>query len=98
MKIVINRGNRTFKLSEKAYNFLGIDWDGFGYKYDEHDINVRTDPKLIECIETLGLDASGDGAHIVVLNIPDDKKVYIDFDSWEYCTTEKVVEEHDEWY
>ena len=77
MKIAINRCFGGFSLSKKAYEFLGIEWDGYGYaSYD------RDDPKLIECIETIGEEkASGWFAQIMVVEIPDDVEYFIDDDN-----------------
>ena len=71
MKVVINRCYGGFSLSKAAYNYLGLEWDGFGfaYRYD------RTNPKLIECLETIGCEvASGGLADLKIVEIPDDVK------------------------
>ena len=67
MKIVVNRRYGGFSLSEEAYTFLGLEWDGFGYTSVE-----RTDTKLVECVEALGDSASGYLSYLVVAEIPDD--------------------------
>lgn len=85
MKIVINRCGGGFSLSEKAYDFLGLKWDGYGYDYRDQ----RTDAKLVECIETLGEEASGIFANLKVVEIPDDVNWEIrDDNGWE--TVEEV--------
>ena len=70
MKIVINRCFGGFSLSEKAYEFLGKEWDSYGYEFNEH----RTDPQLVECVEKLGDEANGRCARLKVIEIPDDVK------------------------
>lgn len=89
MKIVINRCYGGFGLSKEAYECLGLPWDGFGYKYSEK----RTDPKLIECVETLGDDSNGSCAELVVIEIPDDVEYTIE----EYDGIEWVAEKHRVW-
>lgn len=89
MKIVINKCYGGFELSKKAYEYLGLAWDGYGYKYD----NNRADPKLVECVETLGDIASGHLAELKVVEIPDDVDWYID----EYDGVEWVAERHRIW-
>lgn len=54
-KVVLNCCYGGFSLSKEAYEYMGLEWDGYGYafKYD------RENPKLIECIEALGSKANG---------------------------------------
>ena len=91
MKIVINTCYGGFSLSKEAYKFLGLEWDGYGYKYSNDDL--RTDPKLIECIETLGYQASGRFADLKVVEIPDDVEWEID----NYDGIETIHEVHRVW-
>jgi hypothetical protein len=79
-------------LSEKAYEFLGLEWDGYGYKYSGYDL--RTDAKLVECVETLGEKADGRFAELKVVEIPDDVEWEID----EYDGLETIHEVHRVWY
>lgn len=61
-KIVLNNCFGGFGLSRKAYEFLGLPWDGFG-----HARNIsREDPRLVECVEILGKEANGTFADLVV--------------------------------
>lgn len=89
MKVVINRCFGGFSLSEKAYEYLGIPWDGYGYEYTED----RANPKLVECVEKLGEDANGDFAELKVVDIPDD----IEWTIEEYDGIEWVSEKHRTW-
>lgn len=91
MKIVVNKCYGGFSLSEKAYEFLGLEWDGFGYKYS--DDNLRTDTKLIECVETLGEEANGRWARLAVVEIPDD----VDWEIDNYDGIETIREKHRSW-
>ena len=88
MKIVVNKCYGGFGLSEAAYNFLGLEWDGYGYA----DI-PRNDPKLVECVETLGDKVNGRCAQLCITEIPDD----IDWVIEEYDEKEWVVEKHQTW-
>lgn len=66
--IVINRCFGGFGLSEEAYEYLGLKWDGYGHACEVE----RDDPKLVECVETLGSErASGGFARLKVVYIPD---------------------------
>lgn len=89
MKVVINKCYGGFCLSKEAYEYLGLAWDGYGYKYNDH----RTDLKLVECVETLGDIASGSLAELKVVEIPDDVDWYID----EYDGIEWIAETHRTW-
>lgn len=92
MKVVINRCFGGFSLSERAYEFLGLEWDGYGYKYNDNDL--RTDAKLVECVETLGEEADGRFAELKVVEIPDDVEWEIDY----YDGLESIHEVHRVWY
>lgn len=91
MKIAINKCYGGFSLSKEAYEFMGIPWDGYGYKFSDHD--ERTNVKLIECIEALGDKASGRYSKVVVVKIPDDVNWGIE----EYDGVEWVSEAHRIW-
>lgn len=88
MKLVINSGFGAFGLSKEAYEFLGLEWDGYGYP----DLK-REDARLVECIETLGKKANGLFAELKVLEIPDDVKYTIEH----YDGIESVHEVHRVW-
>ena len=92
MKVVINKCYGGFGLSEKAYKYLGLKWDGYGYGYS-HDYEKRTDKKLIKCVEELGKEASGALANLVIVEIPDDIEWKID----EYDGIETIHEQHRSW-
>lgn len=90
MKIVINRCYGGFSLSKEAYKFMGLEWDNYGSSFSDD----RTNPKLIEVVETLGSKvASGGCAKLSVVEIPDDVSWYID----EYDGMEHVAEKHKIW-
>ena len=94
IKVAINGCYGGWELSKEAYEFLGLEWDDFGYKYRDMDNKTRTDPKLIECIETLGDKVNGwSGAKIKIVEIPDDIKWFIS----EYDGRECVEEDHRIW-
>ena len=89
MKVVINKCYGGFSLSEQAYEYLGIPWDGHGYKFRDDRENL----KLIECVEKLGEEADGIFAELKVVDIPDDVEYTIE----EYDGMEWVAEKHRVW-
>ena len=91
MKIVVNRCYGGFGLSKKAYEFLGLTWDDYGYAYNEEEL--RTDPKLIECVEKLGQEANGRYAALEVVEIPDD----VEWEINDYDGIETIHEKHRSW-
>lgn len=91
MKIAINKSYGGFTLSERAYEFLGLEWDGRGNVYRFN--TDRANPKLIECIETLGPLVNGRYADIQIVEIPDGVKWQVD----EYDGKEWVAECHRTW-
>lgn len=86
MKIVINTCYGGFALSQKAYVFLGLTWDDYGFAFSDD----RTNPKLIQAVETLGKDASGKYSLLKVVDIPDD----IEFTIENYDGLEWIAEKH----
>lgn len=89
MKVVINGCYGGFSLSKAAYKELGLEWDGYGFAYDDD----RSNPKLVEVVENLGTYASGSCAWLHVVEIPDDVKWHIE----EYDGIESVEENHRSW-
>jgi len=89
MKVVINTCYGGFGLSKEAYKYLGLKWDGYGYQYEED----RANPKLVECVEKLGVKASGRVAKLKVVEIPDNIKWFIT----EYDGIEQIEEKHRTW-
>ena len=91
MKIVINKCYGGFSLSKEAYEYLGLEWDNYGYVYSDYE--HRTNPKLVECVETLGEKANGRYAQLMIVEIPDDVEWEID----NYDGIETVEEVHRTW-
>ena len=89
MRVAINGCVGGFCLSKEAYEKLGLEWDGYGYAYN----NKRTDPKLIEVIDQIGHRASGNYADVYVVDVPDDVKWNISCNAG----IEAVVETHRVW-
>ena len=93
MKIVVNKCYGGFGLSEKAKKYLAdrnADIVNIEYGYD---YELRNDPKLVECVERLGKEASDLFSLLVVVEIPDNIKWRIvDDDGYE-----TVHEEHRVW-
>ena len=73
MKIVFNIAYGGFGLSDKALSMLGIE--------DEDDLE-RTDPELVKVVETLGKEANGRCAKLLVFDMPEN-------------TTDYVIDEYD---
>lgn len=91
MKIVVNRCFGGFSLSKEAYEFLGLEWDDYGYDYNDDD--KRTDEKLIKCVEALGEKANGRFSRLEVVEIPDD----IEWEISDYDGIETIHEKHRSW-
>lgn len=90
MKIVISKSYGGFYLSKKALEFLGNNW----YKGNFlESLEWRANPKLVECVETLGKEANGYLADLKVVEIPDD----VDWQIEEYDGVEWVSEKHRTW-
>ena len=89
MKVVINKCYGGYGLSKKAYEFLGVEWDGYGYEYKED----RSNPDLVRCVETLKKDSEGPWSRLKVIEIPDDVEWHIE----EYDGVEWVAEDHRTW-
>jgi len=89
MKLVINAKYGGFGLSKEAYEFLGLEWDRFGFASEVK----RNDPRLVECVEKLGEKANGPVAELKVVQIPDDVRWVIE----DYAGLEWVAEEHRVW-
>lgn len=89
MKIVVNRRHGGYQLSKKAYDYLGIPWDEYGFEFSDD----RTNPKLIEVVETLGKDANGGFANLEVVEVPDD----VDWEIHDYDGWETIHERHRVW-
>jgi hypothetical protein len=90
-KIVINQCFGGFGLSKRAFEALGLEWDGYGYLKD--DWERRDDPALVEVVERLGPAASGPLARLVVVEIPDDVEWEIDDSNG----METIQEKHRAW-
>jgi hypothetical protein len=88
-KVIINNCYGGFSLSEEAYKFLSLEWDRFGYKYNDK----RDDPKLIECVEKLGEKANGRCAELKIVEIPED----VEYQIKEYDGSEWIAENHRTW-
>ena len=71
MKIVLNKCYGGFCVSSKVYEKMGVEYDGYGYRFNEE--GFRTNPKFIEAIETIGeKESSGKYARLMIVEIPDD--------------------------
>jgi len=101
MKIAINRCWGGFGVSKAVFDFLGLEWDGFGHLRNE-DFGVgmedydsfRSHPRLIEAIEHIGCEkASGTHAEIEIREIPDGVQWEID----DYDGMETIHENHRSW-
>ena len=89
MKVVINKCFGGYGLSKEAYEMMGIEWDGYGFEFDDD----RSNKKLIDVVEKLGSKANGLYSELEVVEIPDGT----DFTIKEYDGLEHVAEAHMTW-
>jgi len=89
IEIVVNKCYGGYSLSKEAYELLGLEWDGYGYKYEDD----RSNPKLVAVVKKLKKKASGDVADLHIVKIPDDVDWYIE----EYDGLEHIAERHRTW-
>ena len=92
MKVVLNRDFGGFSLSKEAAEFLGLEWDGYGFfKYIDYDNGHfhRDDPDLVQCVQKLGKKANGSFAFLTVITIPDNIDWYIDEYDGVECVRER---------
>ena len=89
MKVVINNCFGGYSLSKEAYDYLGIEYDGYGYAFSDD----RDNQKLVKCVENLGNLADGRCAKLKVVEIPDNIDWYID----DYDGIETIREKHQTW-
>jgi len=88
MKVLINVKYGGFGLSDAVYEKLGPE-------YKDHDFYTdRANPRLIEVVEELGLEASADEiSKLRIVEIPDDVE-------WEingHAGSEWITEKHRTW-
>ena len=106
MKIVINNCFGGFTISRKCAEFMASkghkqakaeleedNFYGYGYVKGFDGGYSRTDPILVEAIETLGEEANGSCSELKVIEIPDDIEYYIH----DYDGMETVHEKHQSW-
>lgn len=85
MKVVINGCFGGFSVSREIYEMMGLEWDGFGYAFD----NDRTNKELIKCIEKIGTERSSNrSAELEIVNIPDNAT---DWEISDYDGAEEVI-------
>ena len=89
MKVVVNRCFGGYGLSKEAYKELGVEWDNFGYAFQDD----RTNEKLVACVEKLKEVASGRFARLLVIERPDG----IEWEIEEYDGSETIEEKHRTW-
>lgn len=65
----------------------------YSFVTDRQDAELRKDPDLIECIETLGEEANGRHSKLKVIEVPDD----VEWEIKEYDGNEWVAEKHRTW-
>lgn len=90
MKIVINASYGGFSVSENFFKEYNIPYKkAICSCYPTTEIDLRTDPRLIEYIEKFGSEkASGSCAHLVVEEIPKGTYFMIDeYDGFESIIT-----------
>ena len=93
MKVVINTCHGGFSLSKEAVDYI---WNKYHKTIDEYSLYEsadRSDPALIDAVETLGEKADGGFAELKIVEVPDDVKWHIE----EYDGKEWVAEDHRTW-
>ena len=92
MKVVINSCYYGgFSLSDKALDM----YKQLSNKYEIYDFELdRTDPVLIQIVETLGAEANEHFAKLRIIEIPDD----VEWEITEYDGSELVEEVHRKWF
>ena len=101
LEMLLDLKGIQFERTGGESKFRGFDYWHRGAKHtnenyiSEYDLyRNRTDPDLINVIETLGKDADGFSAEIAIIDIPDD----VDWQIEEYDGFEHVAEKHRVWY
>lgn len=93
MKVVINVCHGGFSLSKAARTYIANKYNKVIDEYIGNEMSDRTDPALIDVVETLGKDANGTYADLKIVEVPDDVKWHIA----EYDGDEWVAEDHRKW-
>jgi hypothetical protein len=93
MKVVINVCHGGFSLSNAARAYIANKYNKVIDEYAGNEMGDRTDPALIDAVETLGKEANGTYANLKIVEVPDDVKWHIA----EYDGDEWVAEDHRKW-
>lgn len=93
MKVVINTSHGGLSLSEAARVYITNKYNKTIKEYIGNEMRDRTDPALVDAVETLGAEANGSYAELKIVEVPDDVKWHIaEYDGWEW-----VAEDHRKW-
>ena len=82
-RVVINTCYGGYGLSKEAYEYMGMEWDGYGYAFESD----RGNSKLIKCVEALGLKASGACAALEIVDTHTSNYAIVEFDGSESIET-----------
>lgn len=93
MKVVINTCHGGFSLSKEAVQYILDKYHKVVDQYAGYNPVDRSDPALIDAVETLGEKAHGGFAELKIVEVPDDVKWHIE----EYDGKEWVAEDHRTW-
>lgn len=86
-KVVINTCFGIFSLSREAEDWLNINYN---IKPSDYFDLTRHDPRLIECVETLGSEANGPFSELTVVKIPGNKYKIEEHDGLESIITPEM--------
>ncbi|KKQ99981.1 MAG: hypothetical protein UT24_C0019G0021 [Candidatus Woesebacteria bacterium GW2011_GWB1_39_12] len=88
--------NEQEDIEEIAQNDSSFDedYEDFWKKIDDEKIRIRTDPRLIKCVEEIGEESFGNFAELKIVEIPDDVEWGID----DYDGIETIHEKHRVWF
>lgn len=91
-KIVLNYCFGGFGLSKEAYEFMGLEWDGFGFFEGS-----REDENLVRCVEELGSKANSWGSNLVVEEYDDEysEAEITEYDGYESLILHPIVNRYD---
>ena len=93
MKVVINKCHGGFSLSKEAVQYILDKHNKVVDQYAGYNPVDRSDPALVDVVETLGEKADGGFAELKIVEVPDDVKWHIE----EYDGKEWVAEDHRTW-
>lgn len=78
MRVVLNRCFGCFQLSDEATQWLGSYLEPYEIINIPYAEEMRCNPHVINCVESLGAAAESDYSHFEIIEIPDNIDWYIE--------------------